>query len=81
MYWKGSSYEFNNDTFTQVDKISTSEYTDGESWDYIVQRGSDKKFFIFHIWEDSNGYIFNGDGGENALLEVFPETVTVTKYV
>lgn len=73
VYFKGSTYELNGDTFTHIKKINTSEYSDGESWDYILQRGSDGKMFRLPVWDagEHNGYIFN-DGNENTLEEVFP---------
>ena len=72
LYHKGNSYTVNDETYTHIDKINTSEYSDGPSWDYIIQRKSDGKYFKFHIWDagDHNGYIF----GDEYLEEVFQTT-------
>ena len=71
VYFMGSSYEIGGETWTSVDKINTSDYSDGPSWDYIVQRKSDGLFFKFNIWETSrNGYLCQDDG----LEQVFQTT-------
>lgn len=73
VYYKNNQFAFEGDTYQQVDKINTSEFSDGESYDYIVKRGSDGKYFKFHVWETPReGYIFS-DGKEYPLEEVFPE--------
>ena len=78
--YKDSSVEIMGQTYTRVDKINTSEYSDGESHDYIIQRKSDGKYFKFHVWDagDHNGYIFSD--GDDSLTEVFPKTITKTIY-
>ncbi len=79
VYYKDSSVEINGDTYTHVDKINTSEYSDGESHDYIVQRKSDARYFKFNVWEAGNdGYVFSYGG--HSLTEVFPKTITKTIY-
>lgn len=67
IYFEGSSYELNDETYTHVKMINKSDFSDGPSWDYIVKRKSDDKFFKFHIWESSNGYKFK----DEFLIEVF----------
>lgn len=65
----GSSYEINGETYTSVDKINTSDYSDGPSWNYIVQRKSDGLFFKFHVWDagEHNGFLCQDKG----LKQVF----------
>ena len=72
VYFMGSSYEMDGETYTSVDKINTSEYSDGESWDYIVQRKSDGLYFKFNVWDagEYNGYLFQDEG----LEQVFQTT-------
>lgn len=78
VYHKNSSTELNGDIYTNVDKVNTSEFSDGESHDYIVQRKSDGKYFKFHVWDAGyhNGYIFSDE--KNTLEEVFPEKIEKT---
>lgn len=72
VYCIGNSYKIDNETYTSVDKINTSEFSDGESWDYIVQRKSDGKYFKFNVWDagEYNGYLFEDKG----LEQVFQTT-------
>lgn len=72
LYFEGSSTEINDETYTHITKINTSDYSDGPSWDYIIQRKSDNKFFKFNVWDAGslNGYIFE----DKFLEEVFPVT-------
>jgi len=79
VYYDGSSIEINGETYTHIDKINTSDYSDGESHDYIVQRKSDERYFVFNVWEaGNNGYIFSD--GDHSLTEVFPKTIIKTIY-
>jgi len=75
VYHKDSSVKLNDDIYTHIDKINTSEKSDGESHDYIVQRKSDGKYFKFNVWDAgyNNGYIFSDE--TNTLEEVFPEKI------
>ena len=72
VYYIGKSYELDGETYTSVDKINTSEYSDGESWDYIVQRKSDGLYFKFNVWDagEHNGYLCEDEG----LEQVFQTT-------
>ena len=70
VYFMGKSYTINGETYTSVDKINTSDYSDGPSWDYIVQRESDGLYFKFNVWEASKGYHCEDDG----LEQVFKTT-------
>lgn len=69
IYWKDSSHEMNGETYTHVDKINTSDYSDGPSWDYIVQRKSDGLYFKFNVWDagDRNGYLCEDEGLEQVF--------------
>jgi hypothetical protein len=75
LYHKGTSYEMDGETYTNIERINTSDYSDGDSWDYIVQRKSDGLFFKFNVWDagDRNGYLCQDKG----LEQVF-ETVVIT---
>lgn len=75
VYFDGNKHEVKGEIYTQIDKVNTSDYSDGPSWDYIIQRESDKKFFKFNVWESSHGYVFE----DKYIEEVFPETKTVYK--
>jgi hypothetical protein len=80
VYSTNSSVEIKGDTYTQIAVINTSEKSDGESHDYIVQRKSDGKYFKFNVWDagSHNGNIFSD--GDDSLTEVFPKTITKTIY-
>ena len=76
----GDTHEIEEETFTRIQKINTSEYSDGDSWDYIVQRESDKKYFKFGVWDagSHNGYIYSD--GDNDLEEVFMGLAFTQKF-
>jgi hypothetical protein len=78
VYFESNIYELNGENYQQVLKISTSEYSDGDSWDYIIQRESDKKYFKFNVWDagEHNGYIFE----DEYIEEVFPKIIETTIY-
>jgi len=63
VYHKGNTYELNGEVYEQVEKIDTSKYSDGPSWDYIIQRKDDGKYFKFNVWDagEHNGYIFEDE--------------------
>jgi hypothetical protein len=67
----GDSHQIGEETFTRIKKINTSDKSDGPSWEFIVRRESDKKYFKFDVWDagSHNGYIFSD--GDNTLEEVF----------
>jgi len=76
LYYEGTSHVIDNESYTHIDKVNTSDSSDGDSCDYIVQRKSDSKFFKFNIWDSgNNGYVFE----DEYLEEVFPKTKTVYK--
>lgn len=72
VYFIGKSYEMKGEVYTSVDKINTSDYSDGPSWDYIVQRKSDDLYFKFSVWDagEHNGYLCEDKG----LEQVFKTT-------
>ena len=69
VYFMGKSYKIDGETYKSVDKINTSDFSDGPSWDYIVQRKSDGLFFKFNVWDagGNNGYLCQNKG----LTQVF----------
>lgn len=72
IYHEGKSYEIDSETYTHITKINTSEYSDGPSWDCIVQRKSDGLYFKFNVWDagDHIGYMCQ----DNGLEQVFQVT-------
>jgi hypothetical protein len=70
LYHKGSSDELYGETYTHIEEIDTSKYSDGPSWDYILQRKSDGKYFKLHVWDGGyhNGFVIQRE----YLEEVFP---------
>jgi len=72
LYFQGSSHTLNKETYKHIKQINTSDQSDGPSWDYILERNSDGKFFKFNVWDAGtrNGYIFE----DKYLIEVFEKT-------
>ena len=82
IYFKdGATSKIEDETYTRIQQINTSDKSDGDSWDFIVCRESDKKYFKFNVWDagSHNGYIFSD--GENDLEEVFLELVFTQKFI
>jgi hypothetical protein len=78
---KGSSVEINNETYVHVEEINTSYKSDGASWDYIVQRKSDKKYFKFNVWElDDYRCVYEFSHNNNSLTEVFQKGINKNIY-
>lgn len=75
LYFKDSTYDFNGENYKHIMVVNTSDKSDGPSWDYIIKRESDDKFFKFNVWEASNGYIFVNE----FLIEVFEEKTVCYK--
>lgn len=72
-------WEVKGEKYYKVTEINTSHMSDGESWDVIIQRESDDKFFKFNWWEGGNdGYVFCD--GEDGIEEVFAKTKRATIY-
>lgn len=78
VYFIGRSYELDGETYTSVDKINTSDTSDGPSWDYIVQRKSDGLYFKFNVWNagEYTGWVCEDEG----LEQVFQTTKTIITY-
>ena len=76
----GSRWELRNEIYDFVEQIRTDEFSDGESWDIVVKRQSDSKFFKWNCWDagEYNGYKM--ESGDNYMEEVFPEVITRTIY-
>lgn len=75
IYSKSNEYILKGNTYQQIDKVNTSDMSDGPSWDYIIQRKEDGKVFKFNIWDagEHNGYVFE----DKYIIEVFPKQKTV----
>lgn len=78
VYHEGRTGELYGETYKNIKTINTSEYSDGESWDYILERKSDGKFFKLHVWDagDHNGYLIQSE----YLEEVKAKKITDTIY-
>ena len=76
----GSKWELRNEIYNFIVKIRTDEMSDGESWDIVVKRESDDKFFKWNCWDagSHNGYMM--ENGDNYMEEVFPKVITKTVY-
>lgn len=73
-YTKNSSWNIKGETYNYIDSFRTNG--DGEWTQVIVQRESDKKYFSF-----SWGYSTIKNIYEKEWVEVFPKTVTTTKWI
>lgn len=76
-----SEWEINGEIYKWVDEIRTDKFSDGPSWDTIVQRESDGKYFMWHVWDAGyhNGYIMS-QGDEYQIQEVFQKVIKTTIY-
>lgn len=74
----GSVWELRDETYEFIEEIRTDKYSDGPSWDTIVKRKSDEKFFKWNCWDASREYVM--EYGDNCIKEVFPEIITKTIY-
>jgi hypothetical protein len=76
----GSKWKLNGEVYDFVETIRTDQYSDGPSWDTVVKRQSDGKYFKWNCWDggDHNGYIM--EDGDNCMEEVLPKTITTTVY-
>jgi hypothetical protein len=64
--------------YTYEDEIRTDQYSDGESWDTVVKRESDGKFFKWGCWDAGSEFVM--EHGDNCMVEVFPKTITTVIY-
>ena len=76
--YKGTTWELRGETYVYVEEIRTDEFSDGESWDIIVNRHSDGKFFKWNCWDTGRSYQM--ESGDNYMEEVFPKTITKIIY-
>jgi hypothetical protein len=76
----GSKWELGGEVYNFVEEIRTDECSDGPSWDIVVKRKSDGKYFKWNCWDagDHNGYLM--ESGDNYMEEVSPKTITKTIY-
>lgn len=76
----GTVWELRGEVYDFVEKIRTDQYSDGPSWDIVVKRKSDNKFFKWNCWDagDHNGYKM--ESGDNYMEEVFQKIITKTNY-
>lgn len=73
------AFNVRGDLYYFVGEIRTDDTSDGESWETIVQRDSDDKFFKWDTWDSGSGGYLMSDG-DNTITEVFPESKTNTIY-
>lgn len=71
-------WELRSETYVYVDTTRTDTTSDGPSWDTIVKRQSDGKFFKWNCWD--TGHQFCMEHGNNYMEETFPKQVTITIY-
>ena len=74
----GSEWELRDEIYKFVEEIRTDKFSDGPSWDIVVKRDSDDKFFKWHCWESSRDYVMSG--GRNYMEEVFLKVITKVIY-
>jgi hypothetical protein len=76
----GSQWGLRGEIYNFVEEIRTDQYSDGPSWDIVVKRQSDGKYFKWHCWDGGyhNGYMM--EGGDNYMEEVFPKVITATIF-
>lgn len=77
--YEGTEWHLQGETYKYVETIRTDEMSDGPSWDIIVQRVSDDKYFKWNCWERSSEYVMS-DGQEYQIKEVFPKTISKVIY-
>jgi hypothetical protein len=77
---EGDQWELRGEIYDYVETVRTDQFSDGPSWDIVVKRQSDSKFFKWNCWDagEHNGYMM--ESGDNYIEEVFPEIVTKTTY-
>lgn len=76
----GSRWELRGEIYNFVVIIRTDQYSDGPSWDIVVKRQSDGKYFKWNCWDagDHNGYMM--EDGDNYIEETFPKVITTTIF-
>lgn len=78
--YSSTKWNLRGETYAYIETIRTDESSDGESWDIVVKRQSDDKYFKWNCWDagDYNGYMM--ENGDNYMEEVIPKIVSVTKW-
>lgn len=78
--YKGTTWELRGEVYEYVETIRTDEMSDGPSWDIVVKRKSDGKYFKWNCWDagDYNGYLM--ESGDNYMEQVFPKHQYKTIY-
>jgi len=76
----GRTWNLRGETYDFIEEIRTDKYSDGPSWDIVVKRKSDGKYFKWNCWDagDHNGYMM--ESGDNYMEEVFPKIITKATY-
>lgn len=74
----GTQWELRGEIYDYVTTIRTDQYSDGESWDTVVKRKSDGKFFKWNCWDAGREFLM--ESGDNSMEEVFPKTITKVVY-
>lgn len=76
----GTEWELRGETYKFVEEIRTDQYSDGPSWDIVVERISDGKFFKWNCWDAGyhNGYIMSD--GDDDMTEVFRKETRKVVY-
>ena len=74
----GEEWQLRGETYKFVETIRTDEFSDGPSWDTVVRRESDGKFFKWNCWDA--GRTYEMESGNNYMEEVFQKTITKVIY-
>jgi len=74
----GRQWGLREETYDFIETIRTDEYSDGPSWDTIVKRKSDGKFFKWNCWKSSRDYKM--ESGRNYMEEVFEKIISKKIY-
>jgi len=74
----GSQWEIRGEIYNHITKVDIPNGDDGEIWEIIVERESDKKLFKWDCWRTSYEYYMSN--GNNTIEETFPRTITKVIY-
>jgi len=77
--YEGTTWELRGEVYKYVTKIRTDQYSDGPSWDIVVQRESDDKYFKWNCW-DSGMHGYKMESGKNYMEEVLKKTIAHVTY-
>ena len=78
---KNHKWVIRGETYMFIEIIRTDETLDSKSWETVVKRECDGKFFKWScLYAGKNkGYIMS-HGEDFQLKEVYPEVITTVKY-